>query len=628
MRTSSSQTTDVKRTCTFDIETDGLLDTVSRVWCLSIFDHQRGAVLSFVGDEIPSGLATLDEFDVIIGHNIIGFDLVVLRRLYDWTPKAHVIDTLLMSRAQRPDRRLPGHMYQLPPNQRPGPHSVAAWAVRLGGEHKIENEDWSQMSPVILERNQSDVRIQHKIYLALLQEAEGEDWERAHYLNGRLFHYLQLQEETGFPIDRDHMDKCCYFLGRWIGLIDRAVAPHLPHIVEDMGPVNKPFKKNGEHAAITQRWDGPADCVGGPFTRINLRPVSLDSNKETKDYLLSQGWQPQEWNYDTEGNKTSPKLSKTDTFEGVDGKLGKLIAKRVQCRHRLSQVQGLAEMVSDQERIPSVVTGITTTARARHAGIVNIPGAGAFFGRWMRQIFVAPEGRVLIGCDSAGNQIRQLAARMGDEEFTNAVLFGTQEDGTDMHSVNQRRANLPTRTLAKNFIYGFLFGAGDAKLGKIVGGTKEDGAKYRAQFLAEMPQLAALLDRLRKQFRATARRRISAWGTAEFFDGHITGLDGRRIDVPSEHMLLVYLLQSDEAIHMATAYCMMNVTLDRKFKRGVDFDVHIWYHDEYVVSARPEVADEVAKVMEDAIAKAGEYLGIPVPHEGDAKIGANWYDVH
>lgn len=629
MTTSSVTTTqDAKRSCTFDIETDGLLDTVSRVWCLSILDHERGDLLSFVGDEIPRGLATLDEFDVIVGHNIIGFDLVVLRRMYGWTPKARPVDTLLMSRAQRPDRKLPGWMYTTYPGKLPGPHSVEAWGYRMGGEKKIEYEEWDKFTPLMLERNRADCRIQQQIYYALLEEAEGEDWTRAHYLNTRLFHYLQLQEETGFPVDLKHMDRCCHFLQRWIDMIDRVTASHLPLLVEDKGPVNKPFKKNGEHAAILDRWDGQHECVGGPFTRVNFRPVSLDSNMETKNFLLSEGWEPEEWNYDKKGNKTSPKLSKTDAFDGVDGKLGRLIARRVQCRHRLSQVQGLAGLVSDQERIPSVVTGITTTARAKHSGIVNIPGAGAFFGKWMRQLFVAPEGRVLVGCDSKGNQIRQLAARMGDEEFTNAVLFGTQEEGTDMHSVNQRRANLPTRTLAKNFIYGFLFGAGDEKLGKIIGGTKEDGARYRAQFLEEMPGLAALLDKLRDQFRATARRRKSPWGAIEYYDGWITGLDGRPIFVSSEHMLLVYLLQSDEAIHMATAYCMFNVRADKLYERGTDWDMHAWVHDEWQFSSRPEIAEDLGQLSADCIKSAGQYLGIACPHDGDYRIGANWYETH
>lgn len=611
---------------TFDIETDGLLDTVTTVWCLSIYEHSSGNVLCYGPDAIVEGLHQLLQYDCIIGHNIIGFDLPVLRRLYGWQPSGRVKDTLLMSRIQRPNRKLPVRLRMKAP-PRPGPHSVEAWGERLGIQ-KVEHEDWTQFSPAMLERNRTDVVIQRQIYDALQQEAEGEDWARAHYLTSRLFTYLQLQEETGFPVDVEHMHRCCHILNRWIERIDRATLPHLPLVVDDEGPVNKPFLKNGDLAAITLRWDGPHDAVGGPFTRINIRPVNLNSNSETKQFLLDSGWEPLEWNYHgTTGERTSPKLSKDDVFHGISSSLGRIIARRVQCRHRLSQVEGLLEVVRDG-RLSSVVTGVAVTGRAKHGVIVNIPGAQSFFGKWMRRIFIPEPGWVLVGCDSKGNQIRQLAARMGDEAFTEAVLFGNQEEGTDMHSVNQRRASLPSRTIAKNFIYGFMFGAGDAKLGKIVGGTREEGARYRAQFLREMPGLANLIETLKRDFRHTAKKRPGKWGGIEYSDGWITGLDGRPIFVTSEHQLLVYLLQSDEAIHMATAYCMFNHKADKLYTRGKDWNMYIWYHDEWQFGCRPEIAEELGQLSSDCIREAGKYLGIECPHEGDYHIGSNWALTH
>ena len=58
-----------------------------------------------------------------------------------------------------------------------------------------------------------------------------------------------------------------------------------------------------------------------------------------------------------------------------------------------------------------------------------------------------------------------LAHYMDDEEFTNVLLR------EDIHTRNQMAAGLETRPQAKTFIYAFLYGAGDAKIGTIVGGS-------------------------------------------------------------------------------------------------------------------------------------------------------------
>lgn len=143
------------------------------------------------------------------------------------------------------------------------------------------------------------------------------------------------------------------------------------------------------------------------------------------------------------------------------------MAKRVQCRHRKSTIEGLMKLVRPDGRIPSVVKTLADTSRAIHAGIVNIPQAKSFFGKQMRKIFICRDGWVLVGTDSDADQIRKLAGRMNDPAYTETVVNGDKDKGTDIHTVNQRAAQLPSRDDAKTFFYGFLFGAGDAKVGKI-----------------------------------------------------------------------------------------------------------------------------------------------------------------
>ena len=293
-------------------------------------------------------------------------------------------------------------------------------------------------------------------------------------------------------------------------------------------------------------------------------------------------------------------------------------------------MEGLINLIRADGRISSIVNTLAVTGRATHRGIVNIPKAGSFFGNQMRKIFICPEGKVIVGTDSDACQIRMLAGRMNDPEYTENVINGDKDKGTDIHTVNMRAAGLPSRDAAKTFFYGFLFGAGDAKIGRIVGGTSVQGKQLKSQFLQGLPALGNLLQRLTEEWKKTARQKFNAkFNRMEFFNGTIIGLDGRPIVVPSEHQILVYLLQSDEAIMITAAFNRFNQRMDKLgYTHGKEYGLLCWMHDEYNIECDIGIADIVQKESEDAIAWAGRYFKIPCPHIGQGKQGTSWYSVH
>lgn len=577
------------RKCVADLEADGLLATATRVWCGVFKDRTTKEVFKFGPNQIKDMLSFMDTCAELQMHNGIGYDFPLLRKLYGYEYKGKVIDTLVLSRLLNPKRTLP---YSCP-NKRIGPHSVEAWGYRVG-RGKPEHEDWSQFSEEMLHRCSEDVEIQFMIYDKLMEEASNGDWEKAIPLTMRLFELLQRQEEYGWLVDVEYMHKCVQTLDRWIDRIDRALESRLPNVLEveevkkdgEYNYLKKPFLKSGKYSESVNKWlgdlpFGPSSVtVCGPFTRVSFRPVNLNSNEETKNYLLSLGWEPKEWNTDDTGARTSPKMSKDDPFVGIDSGIGRLVAKRVQCRHRRSSIEGLLGIVRPDGRISSVVKTLADTSRAIHSGIVNIPQVKSFFGKQMRKIFTCKEGWVLVGTDSDADQIRKLAGRMNDPAYTEAVVNGDKDKKTDIHSVNQRAAGLPDRDLAKTFFYGLLFGAGDAKVGKIVKGTAEDGRRLKSKFLEGLPALKDLIEKLTSEWRATAKKRYnSQWNKIEYYDGYIKGLDGRPIKVPFEHQILVYLLQSDEAIAMSAAYVYFHHRMDKLgYKWAHDYGTVCWYH--------------------------------------------------
>jgi DNA polymerase I-like protein with 3'-5' exonuclease and polymerase domains len=311
-----------------------------------------------------------------------------------------------------------------------------------------------------------------------------------------------------------------------------------------------------------------------------------------------------------------------------------MIAKRVQCRHRRSNLEGWKKLIRPDGRIAARVSGVATTGRMKHAGIVNVPGGDAFFGKQMRKVFIAKPGYTLVGCDSAGCQNRMLAARVGDDFFTDTLINGSKEDGTSIHHVNQRAikevAGLEVSYhMAKTLNYAMTFGASDKKLASSFGSTDLNvGAKIREALLSVAAGFEALVTNLTKEWRSNAKQRINDWGKLEYHRGCIAGLDGRPIVIDSEHQILVYMLQSDEGIMMSAAYNLLCKRLSKKYKHGVDYGVVAFVHDEFTVECREEIAKDVASIAERCIVDAGKFYNIACPHEGEAKIGKTWWDIH
>jgi DNA polymerase III epsilon subunit-like protein len=623
----------------FDLEADGLLDTATICWCGVFKDMNTHEVFKFRPYQIQKMLRFMDAYDVLIAHNGIGYDFPLLKQLYGYTYKGKKVDTLIMSRLLNPKRQVPANC----PDKKAGPHGIKSWGYRVG-RGKPEHDDWENFSEEMLHRCSEDVEILELVYNELMKEAAGGNWKNAFLLSFKLFENLQKQEAFGWLVDRPHMDFCIKQLTTWIRRIDSVIVPKLPMILEVdelkkegiYTYVRKPFLKSGKYSESVVKWcvshaiDLDRCPVVGPYTRVSFRVTNLDSGQETKDYLLRSGWEPLEWNTNDDGGRTSPKLSKDDPFDGIEGKIGKLVAKRVQCRHRRSSIEGLIALIRPDGRIASIVNMLAVTGRATHRGIVNIPKAGSFFGNQMRKIFICPEGKVIVGTDSDACQIRMLAGRMNDPEYTENVINGDKDKGTDIHTVNMRAAGLPGRDAAKTFFYGFLFGAGDAKIGRIVGGTSVQGKQLKSQFLQGLPALGQLLQRLIDEWKKTARQKFNPqFNRMEFFNGKITALDGRPIVVPSEHQILVYLLQSDEAIMMTAAYNRFHQRMDKLgYTFGKEYGTVCWMHDEWSVECDKGIALVVKQEAEEAIAWAGRYFKIPCPHIGQGKQGTSWYAVH
>lgn len=645
----------------FDTESDDLCDTATVVHCLVTKDVDTGEVRTYhdharLGErtgDIAEGIRYLMNAAEVIGHNIIDHDVPMLERLYKVRFTNTLTDTLVMSRALNPDRTLPAGCPAAVFNplkgrsDRIGPHSIAAWGYRIG-RGKPEHFDWSRFSALMLYRCSEDVEINAVVYRALLVELGSQilpDWLRMEMAVSRA---AKRMAQRGWLVDRQKIEEHIATLSRRIEAIEAEVLPQVPMYCvcqeaaverdEDGEPtlyhyVKKPFLKSGQWSKSVVSWvpeleqseEGVVNkttgrkhnwSVGGPFTRVAFEQINLQSDKQVKRYLMSVGWQPLEWNVaktgKNKGKVTSPKITEA-SLDSISNGTGKLIAEHIKCCHRRSQLQGWLECIRPDGRISSIVNPqAAPTARMTHRNIVNVPKVDdkVFFGKEMREVFIAAPGYVLVGCDSVADQVRKLCHYMGDDEFTDVVLNGDKDKGTDIHSFNMKATRLASRALAKNFFYGFLFGAGDTKIGKLVNGDARRGRQLRDNYYARLPKLKLLLDGLKKVHQQR---------------GYLVALDGRKIYPRKEHELLVYLLQAAEAIMMKRAMCYVNYWIEQE---GLDAHQVCIMHDEYTFEVREDQAERVKFLSRQAIVQAGIDLKLTVPPDGDPKIGRSWAEIH
>ena len=284
----------------------------------------------------------------------------------------------------------------------------------------------------------------------------------------------------------------------------------------------------------------------------------------------------------------------------------KLIAEYIMVQKRIAQVQSWLEAVKDDGRVQGYVNSNgAVTGRMTHSSpnMAQVPSTNSPYGEECRACWVAPEGYKVVGMDASGLELRMLAHYMGDKEFTNVLLK------EDIHTRNQLAAGLETRPQAKTFIYAFLYGAGDAKIGNIVGGSASDGAYLKERFLRNTPSLGSLRERV-----------VKAAGR-----GYLRGLDGRRLFIRSEHAALNTLLQSAGALVMKKALILLDEyaklwDIDYKFIGNI--------HDEIqseVIESKTEVFGGLAV---SCIQAAGLHWDLNCPLDGEYKVGDTWAQTH
>ena len=570
----------------FDIEADGL--NPNNVWCI-VAKELNGTSHTFDNTQIEEGIKFLQEADTLIGHNIIGYDIPVLEKLYDAKFNCKIEDTLVMSRLFNPVRE--------------NGHSLKAWGWRVGCLKQEQPEDFDSYTPEMLEYCIQDVKLNEAVYNYLINEGKIFSKECID-LEHRVAKIMKEQEKTGFFFNTQQaMELLAELKAKQLAVEDEVHNTFKPKLVDDK-LVTPYVRKDGELSKRGLTDEEYDRCIKTqsvePFMRQKLVDFNLGSRKQIGEYLIDFGWVPKKF------TPTGQPIVDEGTLKKIEHiREAKLIADFLLYQKRIAQVTSWIDELKNDRVHGSVIPNGTITGRMTHRNpnMAQVPNAGSPYGKECRSCWTIPDGYKLVGIDASGLELRMLAHYMDDSDYIEEVING------DIHTTNQNLAGLKTRDQAKTFIYALVYGAGDAKIGSVAGGGLKKGKELKQTFFKNLPSLRTLKDKVQK---ASER-------------GFLKGLDGRKIYVRSQHAALNTLLQGGGAIVMKKAMCILQElinlnALDAKFVANI--------HDEWQIQVKESQAEFVGQLGVEAIEKASQHFNMRCPLTGEYKIGENWYETH
>ena len=581
----------------FDIETNGFLNVVTTIHCLVIKDTVTGEVSSYTQDNLKDGLEYLMHTpDLIAGHNVIKFDIPVIQKLYPWftVDQSKVVDTLVLSRLIFSDlRERDGALIEqgVLPSKLWGSHSLKAWGYRLGilkGEYGAQENAWEVLTPEMLEYCIQDSEVTRQ----LLAKFDSLEYSKQSIdLEHQVAWICAQMERNGWPFDV------------------QGAAKLYTELVEKRTAILTQMRETFEPLVIDRGFSEKT----GKKLKDKVVEFNPGSRQHIADRLKTKyGWKP------TEFTPSGQAKVDEDVLKALDYPEAQVLAEYFLVEKRIGQIaegdQAWLKLETNGKVHGSINTNGAVTGRATHnsPNLAQVPGVRSPYGEQCRSFFKVLPGFKQVGADLSGLELRCLAhfmARWDEGEYGHELLNG------DIHTKNQLAAGLPTRDNAKTFIYGFLYGAGDAKIGSIVGKGSKEGKILKEKFLNGVPALKNLRNAVTK----AAER------------GYLIGLDGRRIPIRSPHAALNSLLQGAGAIIAKQWIIESFAEAERRgLKCGWDGDFVLlgFIHDELQWAVREDRAEELGKFVIEAAATAGEHFKFKCPIGAEFKVGNNWADCH
>ena len=639
---------DERKIIVLDIETDSLdIDEIENVWCVVVRENEEVCKVFSDYDDSYISIRYLREYlydkihdgYYVVGHNILGFDLRVLKSIDILLPSDRIIDTLVVSRLLN---------YNIE-----GGHSLEAWGERLGCP-KFEFDRFDEFSKEMVDYCIQDTLVSLKLYERF--EKHIDRFWKSVWLEHRAQEICIDMEEIGFPFDIERAERYKKEIE------EEELSPILSRLQNEIPPLEifvRAFKpkltKKGIISKVGFSRFGHPEFrfyqVDDDFNRVRLhKPSDIDPNRTVYVYRVERfnphsskhvlmkcwewGWNPVNKtkghiraererdeealrSYEIWGWKIDEENLSTLSPEAPD--VARDLVRYLTLSSRLSMLDQWIDLYNPKtKRIHGRFMHIGSwTHRMSHQNpnMANIPAVDRDtpYAKEFRSLWIAPEGSLLLGCDADGIQMRIFAHYAEDDDLIHAILEGKKEDGTDVHSLHAKKLGGVERDKAKTFIYAWLLGAGVKKISEILGCSVNEAKERVEEFLASYPKLKELKN-----------KKIPMMAAKGWFEA----IDGSPIICKSEHLMLAGMLQSGEAKAMKLANYIWRRWAEDE---GIPFQQVNFVHDEWqtlVLTEDESVATRLGELQAEAIKLAGEKLNVRCPLSGSYRIGKNWAETH
>ena len=492
-------------------------------------------------------------------HNGISFDAPVLNRLTGSNIKLNQIrDTLIESQLYNPIRD--------------GGHSLESWGERLN-YNKGNFTEFSEYSDNMLEYCKRDVELTRRLSVKLQEEGKNFS-SQAYEIERKVRSIVDKQQQNGFALNiKEAMLLQAELLDEQYNLERQADETFPPKEIQ--------LK-----------------------TKVKYVPFNIASRKQIAERLIEKGWKP-----DKHTDKGNIIVSEEVLSKIKDIPEAEMFSRYFLLQKRTGLLKSWIQECQEDERVRGkVLTLRTVTGRMAHHGpnMAQVPAIYSPYGKECRSLWTVSntDTHSLVGTDASGLEIRCLAHYMDNAKFTDIVLSG------DVHTANQQAAGLKTRDQAKPFIYAFLYGAGAAKIGKIVGGDADVGQRLISKFLSNMSALKVL--------RENIQERIKDHNT-------IRGLDGRMLYIRSPHAALNTLIQGAGAIICKQWLIQMDKRINQL---GIDAKLVASVHDEYQFEVLKSDVKRFTKITKESMWDTQRIFNFKCDLDCDYKIGKTWAETH
>ena len=609
-----------------DLESDGLIPQMTKVHCIVLKNVEDGTVISCADQpgyhSLETALDYISEADLLVGHNIIKFDIPALKKIYSGLalkPTCQFYDTLITSRLFWPelepiDRARWSHIEP----KYMGRHSLAAWGERLGVAKIKFTENakkdpavvnvWAEWSASMQTYCEGDVEVSDTLYRYMLsQNADPRSLELEH----EFAIVMSRQEQFGFPFNEKAAFALVNTLKAERSEIDEQLQDVFPPVVESrISPKTGRQLKDKVTVFNPASRQQTAERLRALYPEITFASTDKGNPQVDDDVLEALG-------------ARYPEAKILARYQLLNKRIGQIAdGKEAWLKH--CQVYGDGRIHGE------VVTNACVSGRCSHKrpNMAQVPSVGHEYGAECRSLFYAPEGWQLVGADASGLELRALGAWLAyfdGGEYARLV----STDGFDIHTHNARLFGIystdspiekATRVLSKRLIYCILYGGGARKTGSIVDPSGTEDQQYRIgkktidTFYKNLPAIKKLKDLIDE--RVDKR-------------GYLSGIDGRRLQIRSKHSALNQLLQSTGAVTVKKATTILyNDLITRGLKFGKDWAFVAHVHDEFQTLVKPEYVELYKELAIDSFRKSGEYFDLKCPMTGESRVGQNWMETH